>query len=227
MKKWIKKIIVFISAITIAISQVYGLDAQLPKNIKDAVKTLSNKCLEFDQKVYKSCYSPKLGRAVYVEYIVDERSSQENIKNRPNFYNDKRIKKTNIEDYKAHSGVYDKGHLAFHAAFDYSKKAVKETYNLDLNIVPMMQRVNRHQWTYMERLILKEAKERKKVHVLDILTESFFYLNEGEVNIPNKMYKIITIDDNTTCYMVHNLDHDKNKEPYTTDCSQIQNMILN
>ena len=79
----------------------------------------------------------------------------------------------------------------------------------------------------MERLILKEAKEGKKVHVVDILTESFFYLNEGDVNIPNKMYKIITIDDNTTCYMVHNLDPDKNKEPYKTDCSQIHNVILN
>lgn len=205
------------------ITQVFSfMDTIIDPDIDKVVRKLKRECTLYYTDIYTSCYSKEYNRVVFTSYIVDKRSDEVNIKQRPKFYSDPKINKHLEKWYKKSS--YDKGHLAWDSAFDFNQTALDLTYNLELNIVPMKNDVNRFQWSRIEKYVLKLAKDWD-VLVVDIATPSILLLNRSPINIPKEIYKIVMYGENTECYKVDNIDSTKNVYPYKIDCKNLQNLI--
>jgi len=151
-----------------------------------------------DKQIYTVCYDYKMKSALFVAYTIDGNLvNKENIKKRPGFYTEKNLKKkyrvTN-KDYKG-SG-YDKGHLAFHSAFDYDKKILSKTYSL-VNIVAMSPQVNRHHWKKAERLSKQIAPKLGYVNVIDgvIYNSNPKRIGSNKIAVPSGYWKMLYNDD--------------------------------
>lgn len=213
----------FLMLVMLSISSMFGfVDLIRHSDVNNVIKYLKKDCKMYHTAIYTSCYSKTLNRAVFSAYIVDKRSYEVNIEKRPRFYSDMSINRHYPDAYKKTG--YDKGHLAFDAAFDYDPYALDLTYNLELNIVPMKADVNRFQWSQIEKKILKIAKDTD-VLVVDMMSPSSFTLGVSEINIPAKLYKAISYSGMTECYMVDNMISSLNRAPYMIECSELSDII--
>lgn len=185
--------------------------------LKTKIMQLTKDCIIRNTDIYTSCYSDELNRVVFSVYRVDYRAHRGNISTRPKFWND-RIAKQQLKWYQ--DSGYDRGHLAWDAAFDYDQDALNWTYNLELNIIPMKPNVNRFQWSHIESIAMRLAMKYELV-VVDLLTASDETLKNTSLNIPKEMYKFIMYGDTTRCFKVDNFNSKINVKPYDVKCKDI------
>lgn len=185
--------------------------------LKSKVKQLTKDCIVRNTDIYTSCYNDDLNRVVFSVYQVDYRAHLYNISTRPKFWND-RIQKQQLKWYK--DSGYDRGHLAWDAAFDYDQDALYWTYNLELNIIPMKQNVNRFQWSHIEKIALRLATKYELI-IVDLMTASNTTLKNTNLNIPKEIYKFIMYDDTIRCFKVDNFNSKNNVKPYNVKCDDI------
>lgn len=184
-----------------------------------------------DKQIYTVCYDYKLKSALFVAYTIDGNLvNKENIKKRPSFYTEKNLKKqhraTN-SDYKG-SG-YDKGHLAFHSAFDYNEKTLAKTYSL-INIVAMSPSVNRYQYIKAERLSKQVATKLGYVNVIDGVIYNIIpkRIGKNQIAVPSGYWKMLYNDDKKykKCFYYKNNLNAKGKgnklKIHLVDCSSLK-----
>lgn len=191
-------------------------------NLKEVLSRLDKNCTLYHTDIYSSCYSDFYGRVAYTVYVVDKKAYEVNIQARPSFYNDKMNKHNN--KWYSKSG-YDRGHLAWDAVFDYDFHILKQTYNLELNIVPMKPDINRHKWNYIENQVLKIIwTHGVEMVIVDILTPSDEYLKNTIINIPKELYKVVMYNNSMLCFKVDQFETEKNVEPYRIDCKELDSI---
>lgn len=190
---------------------------------KEFLAELAKDCKIYNTRIYDACYSFSLNRAVFSVYKVDWQSYEVNIEKRPQFRSFLGIEAQDGTEYKG--TAYDRGHLAFDAAFDYDPDILDLTYLLELNIVPMSRAVNRNQWSRVEKKILDLGQKHYEVLVIDIATPSNFNLGTSNINIPAYLYKIINYGGTLECYRFNNIAPLLNKPPYEIDCSKLREGI--
>ena len=219
-----RKLLLITVTVLLSISQLLSND--IPDNIVRTLDSLSkNDCKIYKTSIYTACYSTAYNRVLYTTYKVTPKSKLNNIKNRPKYYNNPKI---NVVKNKDYSDVkeYDRGHLAFHAAFDYSEESLYPLYDLELNIVPMLRNVNRIHNRHIEKVILNNANS-EEVTVVTILVPSSKVLNNGHsnipgnINIPGKIITAVSVKGSTRCYILDNIFDEYNNKPYLMDCMDI------
>lgn len=110
------------------------------------------------------------------------------------FKPDPRIKETDVRGFfKAHGHVYDRGHLAPAADFNWNTNALNATYYFS-NISPMTRKLNRGKWLDAENEVRRLA-ESGTVHVVmfplyDGITMYHCPTNANDCFIPTKFVKV-------------------------------------
>ena len=132
----------------------------------------------------------------------------------------------NIDYYK--SG-YDRGHLAKDSWFDFNKTALRETYYLGANTVPMLAYFNRYIWSKIENRASKLVREKGDLYVVDILdydTPNVKSMLNGNIGIPTNLYKIIYKYQPfyMECYKVNQFNYNKSSTylDYKIDCTKVR-----
>ena len=202
-------------------SSIFAYDYSFKNSFSNLLLFLERDCIIYNEPAYVSCYNENYNRADFVVYQIDNKYQNREVTSRPAFFNDPRIEKVDKAHYNK-SG-YDKGHLAFHRAFVYDKFLNQSLYNVALNIVPMLPRVNRGQWRKIETIALKEAREQT-VDVIDIVIPSPLYLPSETINIPKFLIKVIITDANIRWFRVSKENPESNNKP-EKDCNIILDIL--
>lgn len=183
---------------------------------------------EYKRKVFDSCYSFKKKSSLAVAYTIDGRVvNSKNIEERGKWFEDQAVSKRSRSGERDYSHTpYDKGHMAFDSAFDYSYKTMQETYNLTLNAVPQVDTVNRKMWIKSESRAKKLASIYGKVDVVDaMLFSDYPKKTRGGVSIAEGFVKIIENNSKKLqeCYYYKNDLNAKAKgdklQDHRVDCS--------
>lgn len=164
-----------------------------------------------DKQVFKICYSYKYKGALAVWYELDGNLvNKNNIKNRPDFYNEKNIPiqyRAKSQDY-INSG-FDRGHLAPDANFDYDLKTQVKTYSM-ANIVPQYPNLNRKAWIKAEKYERLIASKLKTITVINLIdySKSTQQIGNNKLSVPNTFYKIIFNDEKNfkKCFKYENIE---------------------
>ena len=164
-----------------------------------------------DKQVFKICYSYKYKGALAVWYELDGNLvNKNNIKNRPDFYNEKNIPiqyRAKSQDY-INSG-FDRGHLAPDANFDYDLKTQVKTYSM-ANIVPQYPTLNRKAWIKAEKYERLIASKLKTITVINLIdySKSNQQIGNNKLSVPNTFYKIIFNDEKNfkKCFKYENIE---------------------
>jgi endonuclease G len=183
--------------------------------------------LELRNNYFTIYYSTKFKSPVAAYTLIDgSKIDKKNIKKRPSFKIDKRIKRlfrTKTSEY-TNSG-YDRGHFgASDASFDYSKESLDSTYLMS-NVVPQTKETNRKAILSIENRIRSLARKYKSVGVT---TLAFINSNSKElknhIKIPDAFGKIIILPGNLQkeCFYVLNKGkHKKNYKYYSYSCDKL------
>jgi len=145
-----------------------------------------------DKVFYKICYSYKYKGALFVEYDLDKKVNDVNIKKRPRFYIEKRIPKkyrTKYSDYTKNEWHADRGHLAPDASFDWSQKSLDSVYSM-ANIIPQYNKINRKTWLKAEKYERLVAARSGKAHVLNGVIYGDLKMAKSGIGYPEAFYKI-------------------------------------
>ena len=164
-----------------------------------------------DKQVFKICYSYKYKGALAVWYELDGNLvNKNNIKNRPDFYNEKNIPiqyRAKSQDY-INSG-FDRGHLAPDANFDYDLKTQVKTYSM-ANIVPQYPTLNRKAWIKAEKYERLIASKLKTITVINLIdySKSNQQIGNNKLSVPNTFFKIIFNDEKNfkKCFKYENIE---------------------
>lgn len=203
-------------------ASVFATEHPFKNKFSNVLDILEKYCTIYTELAYTSCFSDLYNRADFVVYRLNKISQLKiAVFSRPKFYNDPRIPQVDKADYK--DSGYDKGHLAFHRGFSFNEAKNYSTYNVALNIVPMLPKVNRGQWAKIESIALKLAREIE-VDVIDIMIPSNKFLNGKNINIPRTMIKILILDTHFRCFVVSNEKPEANKTP-ERDCNFVLDII--
>jgi endonuclease G len=137
-------------------------------------------------------YSEAHEQAVWVAYLLSNRHAENLHDRRNNFRADPAINtgSANPRDY-TNTG-YDRGHLAPAADFDYSKKALGESFYMS-NISPQTPVFNRGGWKELEEQVRDWAMQEDSLWVITgpVLTAGLKKIGTNRVSVPNYFYKII------------------------------------
>jgi endonuclease G len=146
-------------------------------------------------QVVTSCYSDELSSITKVAYVIDGSNvHQLNLEKRPDWTTNNKIpyKFRSTEYDYVHTG-YDKGHLAPDSAFDFKRSVLENTYDLNINAIPMAAKVNRYTWIKAERYSKNVAKKLGYVQVIDFPVFSKYpkTLKNSNVAIAKGFFKIL------------------------------------
>ena len=185
-------------------------------------------------KLYKndiltSCYDYSYKGPIYVTYTLDGKYvDKKNIKKRGRWHTIRDMKKIyKVQDKDYVKTGYDRGHLAFDRAFDWTKYYRDQTYILGINCVPQTPTFNRYYWRSAENYAIRISKMFGHANIIDYIVYSNKYIG-NHVYIPKTMYKIIYNDKFKTCLEYNNLFkfNKKNKiSNFIIDCNKLENMI--
>ncbi len=149
----------------------------------------------YSNQVVDTCYSYKYKGALAVAYAIDgELVNVGNIKERGRWHYNREIPKiyrSENSDY-IRTG-YDKGHCASDMMFDYSKRVLNNTYDLNINAVPMAAKVNRKTWLKSEKYSKRIAVDLKSVNVVDYMVYDKYpkRIGRNRIAVPKGFYKIL------------------------------------
>jgi endonuclease G len=186
-------------------------------------------------KVVTTCYSDKYKSATKVAYVISATNVFKlDIEKRPSWKYNKKIpanKRSHNKDYP-HTG-YDKGHLAFDSAYDFNYGVLKNTYDLNINAVPMVANVNRKTWIKSEAYAKKVAKRLGYVEVIDLMEFGKYpkKMGKNKISVADGFYKIIVNDSKNfeECFYYKNdfkakVKGDKLKN-HRIDCSKVGRIL--
>jgi len=149
----------------------------------------------YGNQVVDTCYSFRKKGALAVAYTVDKKIVHAiNLKKRGKWHYNKNIPtyyRSSNSDY-LRSG-YDKGHCAFDSAFDVTQRVLNNTYDLNINAVPMAAMVNRKTWIQAEYFTKKVAVSLGKVDVIDIMVYDKHpkRIGKNRISVPRGFYKVL------------------------------------
>lgn len=175
----------------------FNLHKPLKNNtrLKEGIFKILNCDNVYDNDVLDSCYSNKNKGALAVAYTIDGRLvNVKNLKKRGVWQEDRRIPRiyrSQNSDY-VHSG-FNKGHMCFDSAFDYNRKVLQETYNLNINAVPQDPLVNKKEWIKAEFFAKKMSSRLGKVNIIDIVNYGKHprKMGKNRISIPESFFKIV------------------------------------
>lgn len=180
---------------------------------------------------FKVCYDYKLMGAKTIIYtLYGDKVNEINIKKRPSFHTEKSLDRAYRVSPKSYSKTgYDRGHMANDASFDWSMKSLSSTYTM-ANIVPQNPRVNRYQWTKVERYSRMVARKLGSVNIVNIIQYSHNpkRLKKQNIAIPKGFYKILYNKEKNfeKCFYYKNTSskHDKKDKlkKHLIECSLIE-----
>jgi endonuclease G len=170
--------------------------------------------------VVLTCYDYKYKGATAVFYRIDgSLVNAKNIEAREEWRINQRIPdqyRGNASDY-IRTG-YDKGHLAPDSAFDFSQRILKNTYDVNINSVPMAAKVNRDTWIKAERYSKQTAASLGELNVMDIIEYPTKpdTIGHNDIAVPSGFYKIMWNDNSNfkKCFYYKN---DKNVDVESDD----------
>jgi endonuclease G len=156
----------------------------------------SSKCDRvIKNQVVTSCYKDKLKSVNKVAYVLDSKNvNKVNLKKRGNWHYNNAIPKklrSHNKDY-VRTG-YDKGHLAPDSGFDFDKKVLSNTYDLNINAIPMAAKVNRKTWIKSEKYSKQTASKLGYLQVIDFAVFSNHpkTMGKNKIAIAKGFYKIL------------------------------------
>jgi len=140
---------------------------------------------------YAVNYSYKTKTPIYVVEHITKTNLIGTIKRQNNFHEDIEIPynyRSKLSDYSG--TVYDRGHLAPAADFEYSKDAMDESF-LMTNMMPQNKTLNRGTWAYLESYV-RDLAHLGDVYVITgtIYNKGYKTIGEG-VGIPDSIYKVV------------------------------------
>jgi len=167
----------------------------------------------YHNPILDSCYSFKKKSAIAVAYHIDGNLVYKiDLEKRPSWkYNLAIPKKYRSENSDYSYNIYDKGHLCFDSMADYNKRVLGYTYDLNINSVPMVEKVNRVTWRKAESRAKKIAYKYGYANIIDIMdfTKHPQKMGRNNISIARGFYKIINNKDAgiKECYYYKNDKH--------------------
>jgi endonuclease G len=143
---------------------------------------------------YTLSYNEKHEQADWVAYELTNAMTIKKVERQDNFRADPSIPtySASLEDYE--EPVYDRGHLAPCREFQFTYKAMDETFYLS-NMSPQLPYFNRTVWNKLEGLVREWAELYGYIYVVTgpILKDGLPYIGENEVSVPDSYYKVILV----------------------------------
>ena len=145
--------------------------------------------------VVTTCYSDKLKSVTKVAYVIDGSNVHKvNLKKRGKWHYNSAIPnklRSNNKDY-VKTG-YDKGHLAPDSAYDWNKDVLNNTYDLNINSVPMAAKVNRKTWIKSEKYAKDISRKLGYIQVIDFMVfdKKPKKMGKNKISISKGYYKIL------------------------------------
>ncbi len=148
-----------------------------------------------DKQLYQICYSYKNKGPLSGWVTLKSVSTEENdIKKRPNFYNEDTIPmkyRTKSDDYKGFGEDWNRGHfIVADADFDYDDKALAKAYTM-ANIIPQSAVVNQKTWIKVEKYGRILANKLGYINSISIAKyDDSNHKIANDIVIPTKLYRI-------------------------------------
>jgi len=181
--------------------------------------------------IYDTCYDYGVKAPIATAYVIKKDTiDRNNIKLKYGWKEYDKIpyayRQHNVDYYK--SGC-DRGHLAKDSWFDFNTTALRETYYLGANTVPMIAYFNRYIWTKIENRASELAREKGAIYVIDILeydTPDNKPMLNNNIGVPTMLYKILYKYEPfyMECYKADQFDYNKNSSylDYEVDCTKVE-----
>lgn len=184
-----------------------------------------------NNRLITTCYSLEHKSVIKVAYVIDgSLVHKKNIKKRGTWKYNSNLKKSERSKNSDYVGTgFDKGHLAPDSAFDFNSDILEDTYDLNINAVPMYAKTNRKTWIKSESYSKKIANKLGKLEVIDLIIfdSNPKKMGKSKISIPKGFYKLMVNTeyekDFTKCFYYENLKkpdlkNDKLKN-HEVDCS--------
>lgn len=177
-----------------------------------SVKTSTTKCdYLIDKGYFEICYDYNLKGARFVSYKLNgSLVDAYNIDERPDFYVEPLIPSQYASDPEDYTGsIYDRGHLASDASFDYDNTPLHRVYSM-ANIVPQVAQLNRSGWKETEKLEREKAKLYGSIDVFIGVNyiDNPLRIGTNKIAVPQSFYKVLSnkFSGYETCYLYDNAE---------------------
>jgi endonuclease G len=211
----------------------YGKVSAIQRDRSYAKSYINNQLCDrvLKNTVVTTCYDDYLKSAVKVAYVIDGDTVYLNdIKKRPSWKYNKQIPskyRSSNSDYP-HTGM-DKGHFAFDSAFDWDWNVLKNTYDLNINAIPMYAKVNRYTWIKSEAYAKKVAYNLGYVQVIDfaVFNNNFKTIGKNNIAVSKGFYKILRNkkENFEKCFYYENIENPDLKTDklrnHEVDCNKV------
>lgn len=137
-------------------------------------------------------YAEEHEQAAWVAYLLSSRHDENLHNRRNNFRTDPKVLSESASPRDYTNSGYDRGHLAPAADFDFSRKALSESFFMS-NMSPQLPSLNRGDWKTLEELIRQWASAEDSLWVITgpVLGEGLKKIGGNSVSVPDYFYKII------------------------------------
>ncbi len=145
-----------------------------------------------EHSAYSLGYSEDHEQAAWVAYLITREHTRNQHERRNNFRADPSIATGSASPADYSGSGYDRGHLAPAADFDFSRKALSETFYMS-NISPQKPELNRGKWKELEDQVRSWATEYDSLWVVTgpVLEKGLKKIGTNRVSVPKYFYKII------------------------------------
>lgn len=137
-------------------------------------------------------YSEEHEQAAWVAYLLSARHAENLHNRRNNFRADPKVPTGSASPRDYTNSGYDRGHLAPAADFDYTRKALSESFYMS-NMSPQLPSLNRGDWKDLEELVRHWATTEDSLWVVTgpVLRQGLQRIGDNGVSVPDYFYKII------------------------------------
>lgn len=182
-----------------------------------------------NDKAWRSCYinDDKISSMIYYKLYGDD-LRKGYIKERPRFYEDRRIPKNARAYYNSYKNShFDRGHARSHASTAYDKELLYKTYSM-VNIWPQRPSVNRKTWIKAEkyeRLIARKLGSVEVYNIADTLGNTI-HIGRENILVPVGFYKVIINKEQNfrECFYYRNVEVDPSGDKlkqHVVDCDKV------
>lgn len=175
---------------------------------------------------FTTCYDYNLKSAIYGYAKIDGKLVNENnLKERPNFYIDKKIPKKYQSEYNDYTNTgFDRSHQFSDASFDWEKRPQLSTYVMS-NILPHYPNTNRKTILSVEKYERLVAEKLGNVEVLIIhkFPKNPQRIGRNKIAVPEAMIKVFwnTKYHFQKCFYIPNDDKVYSLKQTVIDCQKV------
>ena len=167
-------------------------DDHLRSNIPEGMLPSSSSGHIIHHDHYSLSYSEAYEQAEWVAYPLKRSHLTDDMRDRPDFIEDPKVKSKSADWRNYRGSGYDRGHLCPAGDRRFSELAYKETFYTS-NISPQLSEFNAGVWNDLEKQVRIWAKNYGEITVITggVLEPGLRTIGQEDVAVPNWYYKVV------------------------------------